>query len=264
MRLQTHLIRINAFFFKIRLITKKRLFHIFEILFWPATALLSVGLLTRFLSLSEDMIAFVLIGVIALSVVQVAQLDISYVILYSVWNKSLKQEMAAPVGIPHLITGSSLMGIIHSALIFAALSIFSRYAFGFRLPRGDFLCPVLFYGGLVLTAVSVGVTVCALSFRFGGRSHVGATSIVSLLILLSGIYYPVDVLPRPLQLLSAWIPLTHFLEYFRSFYGFEAGSRSPLLYGYLLALLYLALSLAALFRALNRAKKTGVLLKMSE
>ena len=264
MHLRTNLIQINAFFFKIRLITKKRIFHIFEILFWPAVALLSVGLLTRFLALPQDMIAFVLIGVIALSVVQVAQLDISYVILYSVWNKSLKQEMAAPISILHLVIGSSLMGAIHSVLIFAALSIFSYYAFGFRFPQASILCPVLFYGGLFLTAASVGTVVCALAFRFGGRSHVGATSIVSVLILLSGIYYPVDVLPAPLKALSAWIPLTHFLEYFRSFYGFPAGSHRPLVWGYLLAILYLLLSLGALLRALHRAKKTGVLLRMSE
>ncbi len=258
------LIQIEAFFFKIWLITRKRAFHIFEILFWPAIGLVSVGLLTRFLELQAEMVAFVLIGVIALSVVQVGQLDMSYVILYSVWNKSLKHEMAAPIHVFHLVAGTWAMGVIHSLLVFALLSIFSAYAFDFPFLKPGLIPLGLFYLGLALNAAVVGIVVCALAFRFGGRSHVGATSIVSVLVLLSGIYYPVEVLPATLQGLSRWIPLTYFLEYFRSFYGFSPGSPFPLAVGYALVGLYLTLASVALGYALKHSRKTGILLKMSE
>jgi ABC-2 type transport system permease protein len=84
------------------------------------------------------------------------------------------------------------------------------------------------------------------------------------LTLLSGIYYPVDVLPQPLRALSACIPVTYFLRYFRSFFGFEAKGTNPLLPGYGLAIIYLVLALAGMFAAVRHSKKTGVLLKMSE
>lgn len=264
MNLQRDLIQASAFFFKIWLITKKRVFHIFEILFWPAIGLISVGLLTRFLGLKPDMVAFILIGVIALSVLQIGQLDISYVILYSVWNKSLKQEMAAPVTVVHLIAGSWCMGVLHSLLVFWLLSLFSAYAFGFRFLEQGLFPLALFYVGLVLSSAVIGIVVCALAFRFGGRAHVGATSLVSVLILLSGIYYPVEVLPGPLRAISSLIPLTHFLEYFRSFYGFSTSTENPLIAGYLLVIVYLVLAGLAMFYALRHAKKTGILLKMSE
>lgn len=261
---QTEAIQTSAFFFKIWLITRKRFFHLFEILFWPAIGLVSVGLLTRFLKLQPEMVAFVLIGVIALSVVQTGQLDISYVILYSVWNKSLKQELAAPVGVFHLIVGTWLAGVIHSLLVFLILSGFSAWAFDFRFLKQGWAPLALFYLGLTVTAAVVGIVVCALAFRFGGRAHVGATSLVSVLILLSGIYYPVDVLPDPLRTVSAAIPLTHFLEYFRSFYGFPPHTDHPLAAGYALVTAYLALATLALVGALRHAKKSGILLKMSE
>ena len=261
---QTNLIQTSAFFFKIWLITKKRVFHIFEILFWPAIGLISVGLLTRFLDLEPDMVAFILVGVIALSIVQIGQLDISYVILYSIWNKSLKQELAAPITIFHLIAGSWIMGIIHSLLLFCLLSLFSFYAFGFRFLDQGLVPLALFFVGLVLTSGVVGIIVCALAFRFGGRAHVGATSIVSIMILLSGIYYPVGVLPQPLKALSACIPLTYFLEYFRSFRGFSTSVESPLVVGYLLVVIYLMLATGALLFAIHHSKKSGILLRMSE
>ncbi len=114
LNLQKHLIKTSAFALKNWLITKKRVFHLFEILFWPFISLVSVGLLTRFLGVESKMVEFVLIGVIAFSVIQIGQLDIAYVILYSIWNKSLKHEMVAPINAFHLIAGSWGMGVIHS------------------------------------------------------------------------------------------------------------------------------------------------------
>ena len=264
LRWQTNLTQISAFLYKIWLITKKRVFHVFEILFWPAIGLISVGLLTQFLDLGPDMIAFILIGVIALGVVQIGQLDISYVILYSVWNKSLKQELAAPINMFHLVAGSWIMGIIHSLVVFCLVCLFSFYAFGFRFFDHGFTPLVFFYLGLVLTAAVVGTTVCALAFRFGGRAHVGATSIVSIMILFSGIYYPVEVLPQPLKTLAEFIPLTHFLEFFRASYGFPTSTKNPLILGYLLVVVYLVLAIGAMLAAVHHSKKTGILLKMSE
>jgi ABC-2 type transport system permease protein len=261
---QTHLIQTSAFFLKIWLITRKRVFHIFEILFWPAIGLVSVGLLTRFLELGSNMVAFILVGIIALSVVQVGQLDISYVLLYSVWNKSLKQEMAAPISVLHIVLGAWIMGVIHSLLVFCLLSGFSAYAFGFRFYDQGPAPLAAFFLGLVLSSAVIGIVVCALAFRFGGRAHVGATSIVSVVVVLSGIYYPTEVLPEVLRKVSLAIPITHFLEYFRSFHGFAPGTRNPLAVGYLLVALYLALAIAALLRAVRQAKQTGTLLKMSE
>ncbi len=257
-------IQASAFFYKIGLITRKRVFHVFEILFWPAIGLVSVGLLTRYLRLDPDQVAFILVGVIALSVIQVGQLDISYVMLYSVWNKSLKHEIASPMTPFHLVLGAWVMGVFHSALVFLLLSGFSAWAFGFRF-WGPGICALfLFYTGLVLSSAVIGIVVIALAFRFGGRAHVGATSIVSVLILLSGIYYPVSILPKPLQTLSACIPVTYFLEFFRSQYGFEPSTGNLLLKGFVLVFLYLAAAVAVLILALRHAKRSGVLLKMSE
>jgi ABC-2 type transport system permease protein len=261
---QTDLIQISGFFYKIWLITKKRTYHIFEILFWPAIGLVSVGLLTRFLSLSSEMVAFILIGVIALSVVQIGQLDMSYLILYSIWNKSLKHEMAAPVGVSHIIIGTWTMGVVHSVLVFALLSFFSERAFGFRFVDTGLLPLILFFFGLSLTSAVVGILVCALAFRFGGRSHVAANSVVSVLALLSGIYYPVSVLPDSVRAVSFIIPLTYFLEYFRSFFGFAPSGAHPLVTGYALVLAYLILACLALAYSIHHSLKSGILLRMSE
>ena len=264
LNLRKQLIKISAFALKNWLITKKRVFHLFEILFWPFISLISVGLLTRFLGIDAKMVEFVLIGVIAFSVIQVGQLDMAYVILYSIWNKSLKHEMVAPINAFHLIVGSWGMGVIHAFLIFLMMCIFSSLAFRLNFFDSGVFRLFLFFIGLVFFAAFVGISVCALAFRFGGRAHVGATSIVSILILLSGIYYPVEILPRPFYDVAYLIPLTYFLEYFRSFYGFTMGSTNPLLLGFLLTAVYNLIAIYLICLSIQNARQKGILTKMSE
>ena len=88
-----------------------------------------------------------------------------------------------------------------------------------------------------------------------------AWSLSGIMMLVSGVYYPVSILPWPLQILSKSIPLTYFLEFYRSAYGY--GSHQVLL-GMALALLYFAASLLILNLAIERARTTGMMLRLSE
>jgi ABC-2 type transport system permease protein len=71
----------------------------------------------------------------------------------------------------------------------------------------------------------------------------------------------VDVLPPILQSLARAIPLTYFLEYYRSIY---IHSPHHLALGIFLAAFYLGLGLILLHYAIERARRTGILLRLSE
>jgi len=264
LNLQDHLIKTRAFALKNWLITRKRPFHLFEILFWPLLGLISVGLLARFLDLEARLVQFVLVGVVALNIVQVSQIDMAYVVLYSIWNRSLKHEMAAPVNVLHLVVGSWATGILHAFLVFVFLNVFSAMAFRVHLLQAGFFPLGVLFVGLVLFGCAVGTAVCAMAFHLGGRAHVGATFLVSILTVLSGIYYPIDVLPQPVQLLSLLIPLTYFLEYVRGCYGFPVTCSKPLLWGFLLTMGYNLLSFFLLSLSIRAARQKGTLLELSE
>src|SRR4029453_4375514 len=82
--------------------------------------------------------------------------------------------------------------------------------------------------------------------------------------MLAGIYYPVSVLPGWAQAVSAFIPLTYFLDAFRAGYGFEPPYAPPAVIGFALSALYLVLAHWALAAAITRSRRTGLLLKLSE
>lgn len=122
----------------------------------------------------------------------------------------------------------------------------------------------VFLFGLFLTSVIIGVTVCILVLLFGYKAEVAAWSMVNLLVLICGVYYPVSILPFPFREIARAIPLTYFLEYLRSFYGFEAGNSHLLGWGFGLIGVYLAAEGLFLKAALHRARKNGTFIKLSE
>ena len=264
MNLQRAAIQIWAFVVKNWIMTKRNVFTVFEILFWPVVGFFSIGLLTHFLELGTDTSGFLLIGIVSMSVMQVCQIDVAEALLYDLWAKSMKHTFIAPVHPFLLVFGSWLIGMVRSFIVFLLLLMFSYFAFGFDFLRPGPVPLGLFVSGLFLTSASVGMTVCILILVFGYKAEVAAWSLSSLMALVCGIYYPISVLPTPLREIAQAIPLTYFLAYFRSFYGFDEGFRNVLVWGFGLAGIYL-IGEAILFKAvLFRARKNGILLMLSE
>jgi len=264
MNLPTEWYQIWAFAARSLIVNRRNVFAVFEMLFWPGVAILSVGLLTRFLNLDSDTVSFILIGVVSMNTIQIAQLDLSYSLLYDVWSKSLKHAFIAPVRLGHLILGAGLVGLARGLFIFVVMGLLSQQLFAMELGRPGVAGLVIFLAGLFLNAAIIGISVLILVLRFGHRAEVAAWAFSYLLFLLCGLYYPVTILPTGVQWLAWFLPLTHFLDYFRQFYGFPASSARPLLYGFTQSLAYLALSYVGLRLVLNKSRRRGTLLKLSE
>lgn len=82
--------------------------------------------------------------------------------------------------------------------------------------------------------------------------------------LIGGIYYPLSILPYPLPEIARTVPLTYFLEYFRSFYGFEREASHILGLGFGLVGLYLIIEAVLLKWVIRYARKSGTFIKLSE
>jgi ABC-2 type transport system permease protein len=257
-------IKVSAFFQRNWRMTHRNIFTVFEVVFWPVVSLLSVGLMTAFLQLPPETVVFVLVGTLALSVVQVCQLDVAYAVLFDMWSKSVKHQFLAPIHPWHVTLGAWLMGVLRGTAVFILLGVVSHAAFGVSFLAAGGAAATAFLVGLLLSAAGVGLIVSTLLLLVGLRAEVSAWSGVSLILLLCGIYYPVSLLPGPLRAVAAGVPLTYFLEAFRVHYGFVPVFGSPLMTGYALAGLYLVGGYAAFAWAVGRARRTGMLLRLSD
>ncbi|MGH7277822.1 MAG: ABC transporter permease [Candidatus Rokuibacteriota bacterium] len=264
MNWRSETVAVWAFVVRNLLMASRNVFFFFELLFWPIVGVVSIGLMTRFLGLTPEMTSFVLIGTIALSVSQVCQLEVSYAVLLDVWSKSVKHQFMAPIGVRHMTIGSWMVGILRGTVIFVVLAALGRWAFDFDAVAAGPMALGVFLLGCFLNAWVVGVAVCALITLFGTRAEAFAWASVNLVLVLAGIYYPVSVLPGPVATLAAGIPLTYFLDAYRAHYGFASEFTAPIATGLVLSAVYIGLSHALFVATIHRARRTGLLLKMSE
>ncbi len=250
-----------ASFYKNWIMAKRNFFTLFEVIFWPFINLMSIGLMTDFLSMEYDKVSFVLIGAVALSIVQVCQIDIAYVMLFDMWSKSIKHTFIAPVKGIHLVLGSLIFGMLRSSLVFVILVLIGFYAFGFNFVSAGTVPVLIFMSGLFLTSASVGILVCISILKFGQRAEVAAWTITGIMMFVCGIYYPVSILPEGVQIIARAIPLTYFLEYMRSFYGY---GQADIFTGFGLAVFYFVAGIFALDWAIINARRSGILMRLSE
>ena len=147
MNLVTEAVKVWAFTARGGIMNRRNVFAVFEMLFWPLVGLFSVGLLTRFLELGPETVSFVLIGAVAMNTVQIAQLDVSYALLYDVWGKSLKHGLIAPISLVHVVLGSGLVGLIRGLVVFGIMLGLSIWAFGMDLSRQGWPALLIFFIG---------------------------------------------------------------------------------------------------------------------
>ncbi len=254
--------RCRAFTTRSTIFALRNLFVMTDVFFWPMISLISIGLMSKFINLQNHMMEFIMTGTLAAGVLQIGQLDVGYAILYELWSKSLKHTLLTPVGVAEGVLGCLVSGIVRGLVTFGIMAAAAVWGFGFQLP--DFGVMVAFLIGIFGCALILGIFVNILILSFGQKVEITAWMFGHLFLILCGIYYPVDVLPSFFQQLSLVVPITHFLEYFRHYYGFKTHSSNSLMIGYCLIVVYLLISLKLLKQAYIRARKNGIVIRLSE
>lgn len=242
----------------------RSIFTLFEVIFWPLFGLVSVGLMGHFVKLQQEYLSFIIIGALCFSVMNVCQLDVAFSLLFDLWSKSIKHTFLAPVKSIHFIFGAAFIGIVRGISVWLITSILSFYLFKFNILSAGLFANFHFLLGIFLNSTYIGILVCIFLLNFGYRAEVAAWVITGVIILICGFYYPANILPEKLYLISRFIPLSYFFEYFRSFFGFPADRNLCLIYGYFLSILYILLNFILLELSIKRAKRTGIIMRMSE
>jgi ABC-2 type transport system permease protein len=242
---------------------RRNIFQITEVLYFPFITMFSIGLMLSYLKPGPASYGVILSGVAALSVLQTCQLDVAYVLLFDMWSKSLKHTLVAPISRRHYIIGSWFVGIIRGTATFFILVFCVRWLFKFDMMQVGALPVIKFWAGMMVSGLLIGMITTIALYTFGWRAEIVPWSVVSVIMLLCGIYYPVSVLAPPLRVISNAIPITLFLESYRAAFGVPATPHASAR-GFALCIVYFFAIYFFLALAEKRAKRRGMILKLSE
>ncbi len=184
--------------------------------------------------LSGDYLSFVLVGLAANEAMFASLLGISRSFQLQQPSGVLKLLMFGETGLGQVLFCSSVYPVLRGA-IGTLLYLLAGAAFG-AFPLGLSGIPeailVLFVSLFAFAALGVCAASFSVLFKYG---HAVLWAIGSASWLLSGVVYPLALLPWPLRALSQLVPLTHALE------GLRAAMRGAPLLALAPALLSLSL-----------------------
>jgi ABC-2 type transport system permease protein len=128
------------------------------------------------------------------------------------WEGTLEYTMMAPVRRVSQLLGATVFaimwGLIHTAVVLTALVLF----FGIDLSHADFLTAIVLMLVGSLSIIGIGMMAATLPLIWVERGDQMVFVIQSLLLLISGVYYSVTILPPVMQVVSALSPATYILD----------------------------------------------------
>jgi ABC-2 type transport system permease protein len=133
------------------------------------------------------------------------------------WEGTIEYTMMSPISRLTYVLGSSLFGVIYglarSAVVLVALTL----AFHLTASPSGLLPTLAIIAVGSVSFIGIGIMAATLPLLFTEKGAQMVYVIEALLLLISGVYYPVSVLPGAIQAISHLSPATYILTGTRNF-----------------------------------------------
>lgn len=255
---------ISAHVYKHAKIMAKRPGELAWVLVYPFISVLSIGILVSFMISNGapiESMMFVFVGVVVWNVYSLSQRGITYGVTFDIWSMSLKHAFIAKSSIASFIIGNSLFGLLSSLATVILVGLVGWIFFGFNLFLAGFFLVNLFF--VFVFATAIGLIINGLMLSKGDKFMSLIWMGTGIIMIFSGIYYPITILPGPLQYIAQGIPVSHSLMSLRASLGFNPEAAvGELLIGAGLSIVYLAIGTFLFKLGLKRGRTSGMITKL--
>ncbi len=128
------------------------------------------------------------------------------------WEGTIEYTLMAPIHRLTHMAGQTLFAVIYSMLFTGVILAVTVLLFKLDLSQANLLGGTLVMLAGSLSFIGVGIVGSVLPLLFPERGSQMTHVIIALLLLVSGVYYPIEVLPMALQRMSMLSPATYVLR----------------------------------------------------
>lgn len=259
--------RIGAMVLRYAFLMRNSWPRLLELVYWPAMQMVLWGFITQFLVTNSSWVAqaagLLIAAVLLWDVLFRGQLGVSLTFFEEMYSRNLGHLFVSPLRPHELVLAMlfvslvrTLIGVGGAALLAIPLYHYSVFELGLPL--------VSFFTNLLIFAWSVGLLVSALVLRYGLGAESLAWALIFAIAPVSGVYYPINVLPEWLQVVAAILPSSHVFEGMRAVLIERVFDWKLFWYALALNAAYLALAVAIFLRTFHSARRRGWLLHVGE
>lgn len=192
-------------------ITKRSLEVIFDLFIFSSITVIVFGFVAKYLAGSQNTTGavYLIIGLVLWEIVRVGQYSVTVSVLWNVWSRNLSNMFVSPLSTAEYLAALMISSIIKCAVVLIIVGFIVFYITGFNILKIGFLNIILDFTNLIIFSWSMGIILTGLIFRFGTRIQAMAWGAVFLFQPLSASFFPITILPKPIQIISYYIPATH-------------------------------------------------------
>ena len=242
--------------------------RVLELAYWPTVQMILWGFITRFLSGHTDFLSqaagFFIAAVLLWDVLFRSQLSVSLLFMEEMYSRHLGHLFVSPLRPWELVTSLFAMSLLRVLIGVggAALLAIPIHHFSIFAALGPTL--IAFFMNLLWFGWAMGLMIAALVLRLGLGAESLAWALIFLIQPLSGVYYPVTILPAWLQPIAWCLPSAPIFEGMRAVLFSHSFRTDLLLHAILLNLAWMALAIGVFLLLFRSARNRGLLLQVGE
>ena len=259
--------RVGTMLLRYLYLLKSSWIRILELAYWPTMQMIMWGFLNQYLMSAESSvikIAGMLIAAVLLwDVMFRSNIGVAVSFLEEIWSRNLAQLFASPLrpyewalSLLSISLIRTIIGVIPAAIL--AIPFYSYSIFDMGIPLIAFFANLMIFGG------AVGLLVSALVLRYGMGAESLAWVGIFLIAPISGIYYPISVLPDWLQTIAWALPSAHVFEGMRTLLTENVFMTDLFINAAILNVLYMGSGLAVFLYVFRLARIRGLLIQIGE
>ncbi|NLX09424.1 MAG: ABC transporter permease [Chloroflexi bacterium] len=208
------------------------------------------------------LITYLLIGTLVWRFLASIFNNISEMIAWERWEGTIEYTFMAPVRRFNQMLGQTIFAVVYSLLFTIVIGVVIAAFFDLDFSDADLVSATVILLVGSVSFVGIGVVASILPLLYPERGAQMTNIVQAVFLLVSGVYYPVSVLPDWLQFLARLSPATYVLEGMRAALLPGTAEQAPTTYVWpllLMGLVMLPLGVWLFQRAEHYTKRTGKL-----
>ena len=241
--------------------------RILDLIYWPTIQIFLWGFISKFFTLSSsyynNTVGIILSAAILYDFLFRSSISYNMMFLEEIWSRNFTNLFTAPIKLNEIIAALTFTAIFRTLIGLVPASIIAIPLFGISIFKIG--TPLIF---LLLTlyifGVTLGLLVTAGLLRFGPSFENIAWASLFFLAPLGCIYYPIEILPDWLQIISKLLPLVYIFEEMRNILIYDMINYFEIAKAMLISILYFVFGVIIFHWSYSGAKLRGTLINMGE
>ena len=165
---------------------------------------------------TQAVVKYLLVGALIWQYLSVIFYAISEMIAWERWEGTIEYTFMAPVSRPTHLVGTTLFAIGYGVVRTLAILVIVSAFFQLNLSDANILGAVLMLLAGSVSFVGLGICAAVLPLLYPERGAQMTNAVAAILLLISGVYYPIETLPNWLQPIAKLSPATYVIQGMRS------------------------------------------------